>query len=76
MIYNLHIFHGSGNCIFSLNHDDEHHENTTQMLYGFLWSLKVRVSLLTSLSLSLLTILFTLFLSLLCSPSRTASVQS
>ena len=50
MIYNLHIFHGSGNCIFSLNHDDEHHENTTQMLYGFLWSLKVRVSLLTSVS--------------------------
>ena len=41
MIYNLHIFHGNGNCIFSLNHD-EHQENTTQMLYGFLWSLKVR----------------------------------
>jgi len=38
-IYNFHLFHGNGNCIFSLNHDNED-DNTTQLLYGFLYSLK------------------------------------
>lgn len=41
-IYNFHLFHGNGNCIFSLNNDSDQqdNENTTQLLYGFLYSLK------------------------------------
>jgi len=38
MIYNLHLFDGSGNCIFSLNREER--EEDTKLLYGFLYSLK------------------------------------
>jgi len=38
MIYNLHLFDGSGNCIFSLNKEER--EEDTKLLYGFLYSLK------------------------------------
>lgn len=42
-IYNFHIFHGNGSCIFSLNQDSDQqqdNDNTTRLLYGFLYSLK------------------------------------
>jgi hypothetical protein len=42
-IYNFHVFHGNGNCIFSLNQESEQendNDNTTKLLYGFLYSLK------------------------------------
>ncbi|KAH9416702.1 blocked early in transport 5 [Dermatophagoides pteronyssinus] len=35
-IYNFHIFDGSGNCLFSLTPSDK----STEILYGFLYSLK------------------------------------
>lgn len=37
-IFNLHLFDGKGECLFSLNKEDrnEYHK----LLYGFLWSLK------------------------------------
>ena len=38
MIYNFHIFDGTGLCRFSLN--GEEREDSTKLLYGFLYSLK------------------------------------
>jgi hypothetical protein len=38
MIYNFHIFDGNGNCLFSLNREEK--EDSTKLLYGFLYSLK------------------------------------
>jgi len=38
MIYNFHIFDGNGLCRFSLNREDN--EDSTRLLYGFLYSLK------------------------------------
>ena len=38
MIYNFHIFDGNGVCRFSLNREDK--DESTKLLYGFLYSLK------------------------------------
>lgn len=38
MIYNLHIFDGNGLCRFSLNREEK--DDSTKLLYGFLYSLK------------------------------------
>jgi len=37
MIYNFHIYNGLGNCLFTLN---EESDESTKLLYGFLYSLK------------------------------------
>lgn len=38
-IYNFHIFNRNGNCLFTLNQDENDNE-ATALLYGFLYSLK------------------------------------
>jgi len=39
MIYNFHIFNRNGSCLFTLN-QEEHDNEGTELLYGFLYSLK------------------------------------
>lgn len=39
MIYNFHLFSGNGTCLFSLN-TEENNDESTGLLYGFLYSLK------------------------------------
>ncbi|KAI1296643.1 Trafficking protein particle complex subunit 1 [Halotydeus destructor] len=39
MIYNFHLYHKNGDCLFSLNNEENDFEGT-KLLYGFLYSLK------------------------------------